>query len=428
MAEEADHEYVFNDILPLSFRIVLFLQLGIFLWDRMVWICYKVYSMNVLALLNLAYSPHKYTSDNHNVDSALAEYSTTSSADLGENQILLRGTKGTFKSTLPVNIAGVVVYWTLLASSNPTGFLIHVTKHYLPLPLLAYTLYKSFGPGPTMGQTRMFTTLKRVMKGNINSSTMRTNDILISDSLTSYAKVINDFGAYVWITLLPTSQGYNVYVEALVLSLPGLIRVKQCWYEFKLTGQKLHFYNMMKYCCLLGPILVNLLIKIQMGQLTDDTAASSNLNTLNMWWYIISFVSSTYSFIWDIRMDWGFGMLEPLFTQQYRNYLPLRQRSSLVYNNLLAYYSVIFIDFVLRFIWVFKIYVIKSTEVELGLRSRVGRFLFGYDFYSFGFVVLEVLEILRRWLWCFLKLESDLVKLQERDGLTHAIPLANVKT
>lgn len=428
MAEESEHKIVFNDILPLLFRAVILLQLGIFLWHRLVWVCYKVFQMNVLALLNLAYAPRKYTSDDHNVDGALGEFHTTSAADMPENQILLRGIYSTFKTTLSVNLTGIVVYWAVFAFGSDSGFLLQLSRHYVPLVLLAYTLYKAFGPGPTMGQTRMYTTMKRVLKGNINSSTMRTNDILMSDSLTSYAKVINDFGSFVWFSLLPSSTSYNFYIEATILSLPGLIRVKQCWYEYKLMDQKQHLLNLIKYCWLLGPIFINLLIKIQMEQLTDDTAASANLNTLNSWWYMISFISSAYSFVWDIRMDWGFGLFEPFFTQQTSSYSPLRPASSLIYKNYLGYYSFIVIDFFLRFIWTLKIYVIKDTEVELGLRNRVGSFLFGYDFYSFGFVVLEVLEILRRWFWCFLKLESDLIKLQARDDITHAIPLANIKT
>lgn len=427
MAEGEEHQYVFNDILPLPFRICFLLQLGIYLWYALVWQCYKVYKMNVLALLNLSYSSHKYSSEDHNTENASGEFATTSTADLTENQILLRGINGTIKATLPVLVSGIAIHWALLVLTDPKGFLVILTSQYLPFPVLMYNLYQTFAYGPSMGQTRMSTTVKRILKGNINFSTMRTNDILISDSLTSYAKVVNDVGSFVWDSFVPTLKSYNVYVEVTVLSLPGLIRAKQCWYEFRLTRQKQHFYNLLKYLCGLGPILVNLLIKIKMSQLTEDTSASASLNTLNTWWYIISTISSTYSFIWDVRMDWGFGLFEPIFVRHYQNFTPLREPNSLIFKNYIAYFGVIIVDFFLRFIWVLKIYVIKTTEVELGLTQKVGSFLFGYDFYSFGFVVLEVLEILRRWLWCFFKLESDLVKLQARDDITHAIPLATVK-
>lgn len=428
MDEEGGRRFVFNDFLPLPFRILVLLQLGIHLWYWLVHLCYKVHKMNILGLLNLSYSPHKYSPDNHDSVNEPGVSATTFSADLAENQILLRGINATIKATLPVNIAGLLLYISVLILSDSDGILLKTTAKYVPLVLLVYTCYKFFAFHQSVGQTRMSSTIKRVLVGNINSKTMRTNDILISDSLTSYAKVINDFGSYLWVTLVSSLDPYNIYIEALVLSVPSLIRIKQCWYEFQLTKQKQHFYNMLKYCCLLGPVLINLLIKIKMIQLTDDAAASAQLNNLNKWWYISSAVSSTYSFIWDVRMDWGFGMFEPLFLGGQREFSALRQHNLLVYQNFFAYYGVIVTDLLLRFIWVFKIYVIKTTEVQLGLRHKVGNFLFGYDFLSFGFFVLELLEILRRWLWCFLKLESDLVKNEAKDEVAHAIPLATVKS
>lgn len=427
MAED-EHTWVFSDVLPLPFRVLFLLQLGIHLWYALVWHCYNVHKMNVLALLNLSYSPHKYNLESHNMDNhtaeeTMGEYATSVSAELNENQILLRGIVAILKKTLPVNVAGIVFYWLVLVLRDRDSFFVKITARFLPVPLLVYTFVRTFGNGPSIGSTRMFTTLKRILVGNINSTTMRTNDILISDSLTSYSKVVNDLGSFLWTTFVPTSAEYNVTVQAVVLSLPGLIRVRQCWYEYRLTRQRQHFFNMIKYCCQLAPIVVNLFIRIRMAQLTEDAEASSKLNNLNMWWYVFSTISSTYSFIWDVRMDWGFGLFEPVF-QEYLNFNPLRDPNKLVYNNFFAYYGVIVVDLVLRFVWVLKVYVIKETEVELGLRQKVGNFLFGYDFQSFGFVVLEVLEILRRWLWCFIKLESDLIKLRSHDD----IPLATLKS
>lgn len=104
----------------------------------------------------------------------------------------------------------------------------------------------------------------------------------------------------------------------------------------------------------------------------------------------------------------------------------MREPNKLVYNNFIAYYGIVVLDFILRFIWILKLFVIKETEVRLGLKNKVGNFLFGLDFLSLGFATLELLEIIRRWLWCFLKIESDLVKLQYGDN-KNAIPLTTIK-
>lgn len=426
MAEEDVSGWAFRDVLPLPFRIVLLLQLGVHLWYALVWYCFRVHKMNCLALLNLSYSPHKYSSDRQDAAGISGEAATTSAADMSENQVLLNGINGTIARTLTVNVSGLIAYWIPMVMVERDSLVLKYASSVLPLLLLFHTLYMVFADGSTMGQERVSSTLWRILVGNINSATMRTNDILLSDSLTSYAKVLNDLGSFMWMSVFPAAS-YNPELEATILAYPALVRIKQCWYEYSVTRQRQHLFNLLKYSALLGPVLVNMLIKIKMTQLTETPEAGAQLNGLNFWWYFFSTVSSAYSFLWDVRMDWGFEMFEHLFNRNHGRFTPLRDLSKLVYKNILGYYLVIVIDFVLRFIWVFKVFVIKETEVDLGLKNRVGNFLFGYDFLSFGFFLLELLEILRRWLWCFLKLESDMVKLQDKDDMVHAIPLSSVK-
>lgn len=424
---ELESAFTFNDAVPISFRIVLLIQLGIFLWYGLVCICYTVFRINILALFALSYSPHKYNHAESNPIST-GEFATDAFADLDENILLLNGIHRTLKLTSVLTFTVVAVYWTAVMFTELDSPARKLTGSYVPVLILAVNGYRTFGNGSSMGQSRIFTSMKRILVGNINSTSMRTNDILISDSLTSYSKVLNDLCMYLWITFLPTNKGYNAYVEMLVLAFPGLVRIKQCWFEYKLTLDINHFYNLVKYSFQLGPILINTMIKLTMAKLVDtDNNVSTTLNKLNFWWYAISAVSSAYSFMWDIRMDWGFGIFDPLFKPRAGPFQPLRVRSQMVYNNTLAYYAAIVVDFILRFVWVFKMFVMKETEIQLGIRHRVGNFLFGYDFLSFGYVVLEVLEIFRRWVWCFFKLESDLVKLQLKDDLTHAIPLAGLE-
>lgn len=424
---ERESDFVFNDAVPISFRIVLLLDLGIFFWYGLVWVCYNVYRINILALFSLSYSPHKYNHAESSTKST-GELATDAYADLEENLLLLKGIDTTLKLTFATNFIGLVTYWTTAMFAKSDSYARKITGSYNPMIFLAISLYRTFGNGSSMGQTRIFTSMRRILAGGINSTSMRTNDILISDSLTSYSKVLNDLCMFLWVSLLPSDKSYNPYIELLVLAFPALIRINQCRFEYNLTSDINHFYNLIKYSFQLGPLLVNLMIKLNMAKLADaDNDVSNSLGTLNFWWYIISFVSSTYSFLWDIRMDWGFGMFDPLFRLKSDHFEPLRARSQMVYSNTLAYYAAVAIDFILRFVWVFKIFVMKETEIELGIRHRVGNFLFGYDFLSFGFVVLEILEIFRRWVWCFFKLESDWVKLQLKDNLTHAIPLAGLE-
>lgn len=425
MSEQSLSLLNFDDVLPLPHRAGVFLQLGICLWYTLVWVMYYGFHINCLALLNFAYSSHKYTGDGQDIQAISGEMATVSPADLNENVILLQGIRRTVTKTFTFTSAGLIFYWTCLLILPATRTL-EFASSTLPLILLLTSLFTTFRKGTSLGQHRVNSTLKRILVGRINSATMRTNDILLSDSLTSYSKVINDLVSFLWATFIPASASYNHKVEAFVLSYPALIRVKQCWYEFKITGQRQHMLNLFKYAALLGPVIVNLLIKMSMESFPEGDS-SQQLNSLNRWWYILSAISSTYLFIWDIKMDWGFEALDIFFRLNVGNTYILRGPNKLVYKNYFGYYLVILLDFLIRFVWVMKIFVIKETEIEMKLHNHVGNFLFGYDYLSFGFAMLEVLEIVRRWLWCFIKLESDVIKLQLKDDFARGLPLANIK-
>lgn len=419
----------FDTILPIPFRIVLLLVVGIYLWYALVWFCYHIHGMNVLALLNLSYSSHRYSSSDHTNDTITGKEATVSPADLLENQILLNGISTTMKNVSVVAYTTVVIYWSVAFVFGTSGSIYWFLRNILPTAVLLHTLFRYFASYPSFGQRRINTTMKRILLGDINSLSMRTNDILISDSFTSYSKVLNDTVLYMWTNYLPKDTPYHPAIEAFVLAVPGLIRIKQCWSEFLLTGQRQHLFNLIKYSTGVGPVIVNLIIKLQLLNLADTDLESLNnlLNTLNRWWYSLAALNATYLFVWDVKMDWGFRLFDPIFEGSSSSITLLREPNLLVYRNYVMYSSIIALDFVLRYIWILKLYVIKDTEVELALKNRVGNFFFGLDFLSFGYFLLESLEVFRRWLWCFLKLESDLVKLQHRDDLSNVIPLASVK-
>jgi hypothetical protein len=142
------------------------------------------------------------------------------------------------------------------------------------------------------------------------------------------------------------------------------------------------------------------------------------------------FVNSAYSFWWDISNDWGLELLKfksaqssrrpaiqlqpsPLATppitrspkphshslsnegrlqQEQHSYGGLR--SKLLFSDPTIYYFAIFINFVLRFTWSLKI----SSHLHHVADLEVGVFM------------MEALEILRRWIWVFLRVEWEIVR------------------
>lgn len=425
MDDDASNSYEFPAIVPLPFKILFLISLGSYLWFSIVKFNYKYFNINTLQLLSLSYSNLSYAQlDGLQEDNG--EFATTVSADFKENQTLANGIWNTFYKVSCTAVGSFLAYHIFnMLELLKGGSIFSPIYASFPLIILIVILSTLFRPDETPGSIRNWTTLKRIITGAINSKTMRTNDILISDTLVSYSRVINDVVLYLWI--LFSLGPYSIYVETLALGSPVLIRVKQCWYEYNITGSRQHLLNMLKYLTTFGPLFINILVRITVnnaelnelrGTPEYDESVINRLASLNSWWYFLATINSTYSFIWDVKMDWGFGLFDfqalnnpnrgKTLVEQ-----TLRPRSQLI-GPMIKYYSIIAIDFVLRFLWILKFFqqagVGESNEDYLV--ARVSGFLYGGNAYQLGYTILELLEIFRRWLWCFLKLEADWFKLQ----------------
>ncbi|KAI5951399.1 ERD1 [Candida jiufengensis] len=426
-------EIIFNDLIPLPFRILLLLQFGLGLWFLLNVILYNFTSINVLQLLNLSYNSHNYIqlddlNHNNNPTEVNGEFETGLPAEKQENSRLIQGIWRNFKKVTIINLSSWILF-KFLQYYKPDYKII-----YYSIPIISFMynflilFYKSnvFGPSnknPSLiinvGQIRMWTTLKRILIGNINYQTMRTNDILMSDSLVSFAKVLNDFGLFVWSYYINETNAYNYKLEFFILCFPIMVRMKQCFYEYKCTLNKQHLLNMLKYFTGIGPLSINALIKYTLLKSTDLERENGELiiklTKLNNWWYILMLINSTYSFVWDLKMDWHLELFNNFFnlfssTRTSQKFTVLRQQKQ--YPDFI-YIIAISIDFLLRYLWVLKIFIINEElkSKKIHFLHIFSTFLFGYDVYSFGYVLIEILEIFRRCVWCFIKLDSDFVKV-----------------
>ena len=101
-------------------------------------------------------------------------------------------------------------------------------------------------------------------------------------------------------------------------------------------------------------------------------------------------VNSIYSFCWDVAKDWDLTLLSrPNVRNDPEHPYGLRQHRFFRSNAI--YYVAILVDFLLRCTW------------SLKLSPHLGRF---NDLES-GIFVMEILEIARRWLWIFLRVEAE---------------------
>lgn len=123
--------------------------------------------------------------------------------------------------------AGAVQRWQVL----PNLYLIILVLCFvLPLPYLSRS-----------GRYRTLATLKRISIGGIaEAQDGKFGDILMADALTSYAKVLGDlfislcmfFSAERTTTTKPDRQCGGQFVVPFIISIPSLIRLRQCLIEY----------------------------------------------------------------------------------------------------------------------------------------------------------------------------------------------------
>lgn len=126
----------------------------------------------------------------------------------------------------------------------------------------------------------------------------------------------------------------------------------------------------------------------------NETSINITTTTLYRFWLLSVLINSLYSFYWDVTKDWDLTLLTPS-SRNTASY-PLRPRLYLPTKEL--YYMAILFDFLLRFTW------------SLKLSPHLDHFA---DFES-GIFLLEVLEVARRWMWIFLRVETEWGREKEK--------------
>lgn len=253
------------------------------------------------------------------------------------------------------------------------------------------------------GRSRLVATLKRVSIGGLaQASDGKFGDILLADVLTSYAKVMGDLFVCVCMMFFHGADGSATdrpdrncggsVLVPLIMALPYMIRLRQCLIEFVRVrsapykesagwgGQ--HLANACKYATAFPVLLLSAL-----QRRLPDTSSSAGLYRA---WVAACLVNSLYSFYWDVAKDWDLT----LFSGRRERNSPehafgLRRR--LMVGGPALYYLVIASDLMLRCTW--------SLKLSPHLDHIV-------DFESSIFVI-EFLEVFRRWVWIFFRVETE---------------------
>ena len=145
-------------------------------------------------------------------------------------------------------IISLTLFWAL-TNGDPTKVLAWEVLPNLYLLYLVLCFLLPFRIFSHNGRLRFLTTLRRIAIGGLaGDHDGRFGDILMADALTSYAKVLGDL--FVSLCMFFSSEqsstgmpnrgcGGNVAVP-IIISIPSLIRLRQCLTEFFRVRNSIH--------------------------------------------------------------------------------------------------------------------------------------------------------------------------------------------
>ncbi|KAF3426275.1 hypothetical protein E2986_07244 [Frieseomelitta varia] len=282
----------------------------------------------------------------------------------------------------------------LVWSLSILGFLYSETLGIPPFvqPMLLYTLLALFlfNPTKTLRYEARFWALR--VLGRIFCAPffyVGFADFWLADQLNSLHTVFLDFQYFVcfyvqnssWtdVTDAETCIMRELSMRPFVACLPAWFRFAQCLRRYRDTKEAFpHLVNAAKYATSFFVVVFSYL------HLTNAKYyVMSTENPYFYLWIIASIMSSCFTYTWDVKLDWG------LFDSNAGENKFLREE--IVYSSPYYYYFAIIEDFILRFGWAFSL---SLTEM-------------GYVHADLMVSIVAPLEVFRRFIWNFFRLENE---------------------
>ncbi|TGO62232.1 hypothetical protein BCON_0021g00450 [Botryotinia convoluta] len=374
----------FSRTLPLPYRVALIIVLGVWAWGANLHYL-SIVKINVPSLIQYPQRASPRTDPPHHLSAyRLATY-----------------------LTIPL-VLSILLFWAL--SHRDPALVIYYD--FLPITYICLLFLAFLVPlrrASYSGRLHFLSALKRVSIGGLAlPNEGKFGDVLLADVLTSYAKIIADLFVSFCMFFTPSGSATSrpdrgcggQYLVPIMIAIPSLIRFRQCIIEYLRVknsrsstsgwgGQ--HLANALKYSTAFPVIIFS---AMQRNLSVNETSINITTTTLYRFWLLSVLINSLYSFYWDVTKDWDLTLLTPS-SKNTASY-PLRPRLYLPTQEL--YYIAILFDFLLRFTW------------SLKLSPHLDHFA---DFES-GIFLLEVLEVARRWMWIFLRVETEWGREKEK--------------
>ncbi|GAQ90378.1 phosphate transporter [Klebsormidium nitens] len=316
-----------------------------------------------------------------------------------------------FRPGTELRVREVLLAASLMTTLTLGGMVLHLVLHtadprvhggageYIPLAVLLVWLAVFLCPLDLFWRpSRMF--LLRILRHLALAPLYRVMlaDFFVGDQLTSQIPFLQQlqycccyyFGGHFKNRDGAACTGNGTYRSMLyvVAILPYWFRFAQCWRRFFEEGrERVHVANAGKY------LSAMLAVSFRLWYLNSGTRAGLVLSI------IAAVVATAYQAYWDLVMDWG-------LLRRHARHPWLRDQLVLKHNSI--YYAAMVADVVLRLAWI----------------QSISRFRFGGRVPpSIMTLIAASLEVLRRGLWNFFRLENEHLNNVGKFRAVRSIPL-----
>ncbi|MCD7450520.1 Xenotropic and polytropic retrovirus receptor 1 [Datura stramonium] len=265
---------------------------------------------------------------------------------------------------------GYIILHMLIGAAN-----IYLWRCYI----INYSFILGFKPGTELDHREVFLLASGLAVLVLTACLVNMIDFFLSDQLTSQTQAIRSFVYYIcyygWgkaSTGRKMCHVSDVYIVFYYISaaIPYWIRFFQCVRRLMEEKDVKHGFNGFTYFSMLLSVVLQSTFRLRKKM------------TWKVWALASSGVAALANICWDIRMDWG------LLQRKSRNFL---LRDELLLPHKTAYYVAMILEVLLRFVW---LQVVLSFDMR-PLRGKVITSIFAS------------LEILRRGIWNFFRLENE---------------------
>ncbi|KZT42440.1 EXS-domain-containing protein [Sistotremastrum suecicum HHB10207 ss-3] len=439
----------FSSVIPLPYRVIVLAGCGLLCWATNIH-ALQLLGIDLGRVLNVQGSSHLALplTPNHSPRST-PEHNTLHHAPI--------------YSLFLAFVAFAGANWLIFRALTHGDLLLIDRMRFIPASCLVIIILAVISPLNILHkrERRLFLhSLKRCILAPLDQPVF-FSDVILADVLTSYAKVFGDLWVSSAVLLrggslvrMPAPAGFSEWMIPYMMSIPYAIRFRQCIVDYYATGRvsSKQLWNAAKYATAFPVIFLSAAQRIasvepvlQPGEEVDELVWFPE-HPLFRLWLLCVVINSLFSFWWDITNDWGLTTLHrsswiaviehPAPSHNSHSRTPSRNGSSqpershnivheprsststfptshpwglrtplVLFQDPVVYYLAILLNLLLRFIWSLKLSSHLHNVAEL----------------ESGIFLMEALELFRRWIWVFFRVEWEYIK--QESGPQKASPL-----